>query len=260
MTDSEGDTVDNPRYYRTSQRTLRRKQRTMCRRKKGSHRRRKAARNVAKTHLKIKRQRRDHHFKTARPYADSHSVIVVEDLNICGMVKNQSLAKSISDAGWGQFLDILSAKAANAGHRVIRVKIHFTLQKCFRCGEIVQKSLSVRTHICPFCGYIADRDTNAAQNILKRGLGQDMAFGRQRTGMPDAWSEKPLHRVYRCCHKIFRDLREKARGLSLVFTRPAHFLALLLDSAWALVLQHAWFAWVSQERPVLEHQSKPGEY
>src|SRR5438067_4306662 len=70
LTDSEGNTVDNPRFYRTSQKTLRRKQRTIARRKKGSHRRRKAARSTAQTHLKIKRQRRDYHYKTARQYAE----------------------------------------------------------------------------------------------------------------------------------------------------------------------------------------------
>src|SRR5260221_5221626 len=80
LTDSEGNTVENPRFYRTSQKTLRRKQRQLPRRKKGSQRRRKAAKNVAKTHLKIKRQRRDHHFKTARPYAQGYQRIVVEDL------------------------------------------------------------------------------------------------------------------------------------------------------------------------------------
>lgn len=166
LTDSEGNTIENPRFYRTSQRTLRRKQRVMCRRKKGSHRRRKAAKNTAKTHLKINRQRRDHHFKTAKPYAEGYQRIVVEDLVITNMVKNHHLSKSILDAGWGAFLDILTAKAVSAGHEVIRVKPHFTSQKCFKCGEIVQKSLSVRTHICPFCGYVADRDKNAAQNIL----------------------------------------------------------------------------------------------
>jgi putative transposase len=70
------------------------------------------------------------------------------------------------DASWGAFLAILSAKAANAGHCMIRVNPRFTSQKCYKCGEIVQKSLSVRTHICPFCGYMADRDVNAAKNIL----------------------------------------------------------------------------------------------
>jgi len=169
LTDSLGKTVENPRFYRTSQKTLRRKQRTLCRRKKGSHRRRKAARDVAKTHLKIKRQRRDHHFKVAQPYAQGYQRIVVEDLTIGNMVQNHHLAKSIMDASWGAFLDILSAKAENAGHQVIRVNPRFTSQKCHQCGEIVQKALSVRTHLCPFCGYVADRDVNAAKNILMAG-------------------------------------------------------------------------------------------
>ncbi len=167
LTDSDGHTIENPRFYRTSAKTLRRKQRVQCRRVKGSHRKRKAAKNTAKTHLKIERQRRDHHFKTAKPYAQGYHHIVVEDLQIPNMAKNHHLALSIHDAGWGQFLDILSAKAESAGHQVIRVNPRYTSQKCFKCGEIVQKSLSVRTHICPFCGYVADRDKNAAQNILK---------------------------------------------------------------------------------------------
>lgn len=167
LTDSEGDTVENPRFYRTSQKTLRRKQRQICRRKKGSNRRRKAARSTAQTHLKIARQRRDFHYKMAKQYAERYHVIAVEKLSILNMVQNHSLAKSILDASWGAFLDILSEKAGRAGHTVIRVNPRFTSQKCHTCGEIVQKSLSVRTHICPFCGSIADRDVNAAQNILK---------------------------------------------------------------------------------------------
>jgi putative transposase len=168
LADSEGSTVENPRFYRTSQQTLRRKQRQLCRRKKGSHRRRKAARNVAKTHLKINRQRRDHHFKTAKRYAEQYHHIAVEDLQITNMVKNHHLSKSILDASWSAFLDILEVKAESAGHQVIRVNPCFTSQKCHQCGEIVQKSLSVRTHICPFCGYVADRDVNAAKNILSK--------------------------------------------------------------------------------------------
>src|SRR6266581_4993774 len=168
LTDSEGNTVDNPRFYRTSQRTLRRKQRTLCRRKKGSNRRRKAAKNTAQTHLKIARQRRDFHSKTAKQYADNYHHIAVEKLSIDNMVKNHCLAKSIMDASWGAFLAILTEKAERAGHCVIRVNPRFTSQKCFHCGEIVQKSLSVRTHVCPFCGYVADRDVNAAKNILKK--------------------------------------------------------------------------------------------
>src|SRR5207249_6924379 len=89
-----------------------------------------------------------------------------EDLQITNMAKNHHLAKSIMDASWSAFLNILSDKAERAGHCVRRVNPRFTSQKCHQCGEVVQKSLSVRTHICPFCGYIADRDVNAAQNIL----------------------------------------------------------------------------------------------
>jgi putative transposase len=183
LTDSEGHTVENPRLYCTSQRTLRRKQRIIARRKKGSHRRRKAARSTAQTHLKINRQRRDHHFKTARPYAEGYQVIAVEDLQITNMVQNHHLAKSILDASWSAFLDILSDKAARAGHQVVRVNPRFTSQKCFKCNEIVQKSLSVRTHLCPFCGYVADRDVNAAQNILQRaGPGHGLQEPTYTTG------------------------------------------------------------------------------
>src|SRR6266496_181961 len=144
------------------------KKRQLCRRKKSSHRRRKAARNTAKTHLKIARQRRDFHFKTAKQYTEQYQMIAVEQLHILNMTHNHSLAKSIMDASWGAFLDILSEKAERAGHAVVRVNPRFTSQQCFKCGEIVQKSLSVRTHICPFCGYVADRDVNAAKNILSK--------------------------------------------------------------------------------------------
>ncbi len=168
LADSEGHTVENPRFYRTSQKTLRRKQRLIARRKKGSHRRRKAAKSTAQTHLKIKRQRRDFHYQTAKRYAEQYQVIAVEHLTILNMVQNHALAKSIMDASWGAFLDILEEKAERAGHQVVRVNPRFTSQNCHNCGEIVQKSLSVRTHICPFCGYIADRDVNAAKNILNR--------------------------------------------------------------------------------------------
>ncbi len=168
LTDSEGNTVANPRYYRKSQATLRRKQRTISRRKKGSKRRRKASKSAAQTHLKIARQRRDFHFKVAKQYTEQYHHIAVENLNIDGMVKNHHLSKSITDASWGAFLDILTTKAESAGHEVIRVNPCYTSQKCFRCGEIVQKSLSVRTHICPHCGNVEDRDVNAAKNILKR--------------------------------------------------------------------------------------------
>jgi putative transposase len=168
LADSDGNTIENPRFFRTSQASLRRKQRRLCARKKGSQRRRKMARSVAQTHLKIERQRRDFHFKTAKHYVDRYSTIVVEELNLRGLVRSR-LAKSILDAAWGAFLVILMCKAESAGSQVIRVDAPYTTQNCSKCGEYVHKSLSVRTHVCPSCGYVADRDVNAALNILQAG-------------------------------------------------------------------------------------------
>ena len=169
LTDSNGDTVANPRFFRTSQRTLRRKQRALSRRQKGSHRRKKAARSVAQTHLKIERQRRDFHFKVAHHYALLYAIIVVEHLNIAGMVRNRRLSKSILDAGWASFLNILQYKAESAGSEVRRIAARYTSQRCSTCGEITPKSLSVRTHVCQHCSCVLDRDQNAALNILRAG-------------------------------------------------------------------------------------------
>jgi putative transposase len=169
LADSDGGMVENPRHYRRGQKRLAHAQRTLCRRKQGSHRRRKAARDVACKHLKIARQRQDFHFKTAKHYAERYRRICVEDLNIAGMVRNHQLAKSIHDASWSAFLDILTDKAERAGHVLVRVPARFTTQNCRRCGEYVQKSLSVRTHICPHCGLVEDRDVNAAKNIVRAG-------------------------------------------------------------------------------------------
>ena len=181
LADSEGGMVENPRHYQRGQKCLAHAQRTLCRRKKGSHRRRKASREVACKHLKVSRQRRDFHCKTAKHYAERYSRVCVEDLNITGMAKNHHLAKSIHDASWSAFLDILTDKAERAGHGVMRVPARFTTQQCSRCGAYVQKSLSVRTHLCPSCGLVEDRDVNAARNILQAGA---LPSGTGTDGLP----------------------------------------------------------------------------
>ncbi|HEX6779099.1 MAG TPA: transposase, partial [Ktedonobacterales bacterium] len=86
-----------------------------------------------------------------------------------GAAAKAGLNKSIHDAGWSQFLTILSCKAVYAGKRATPVPPAYTTQDCSGCGERVQKSLSVRTHVCPSCGLVLDRDTNAALNILRAG-------------------------------------------------------------------------------------------
>jgi putative transposase len=168
VADSEGEIVDNPRCLKQASSKLRRAQRKLSRRTKGSQRRKKAARDVAKQHLKITRQRKDHAHKTARDYVDRYAFIAVEDLQVSNMLKNHHLAKAIADASWSAFKNILVLKAESAGVRVVEVPPHFTSQRCFSCGEIVQKSLSVRTHVCGSCGYVGDRDVNAARNILAK--------------------------------------------------------------------------------------------
>lgn len=187
VADSEGQTVENPRYLRKQLKTLRRKQRTLSRRKRGSHRRSKAARSVARTHLTISRQRRDFLFKTASHYAGRYRRIMVEDLHVQALTHNHSLAQSILDAGWSMFLAILADKAERAGHAMIRVPARFTTQDCSQCGERVAKSLRVRTHRCPACGYVADRDLNAALNILRAGA---QPSGTAPTREPDEPSSR----------------------------------------------------------------------
>lgn len=94
-------------------------------------------------------------------------MVAVEKLNISGMVKNHCLAKSINDAGWNTFSNMLFYKLKMLGKHYIQVNPRYTSQKCSGCGELVPKSLSVRTHICPHCNLVLDRDHNAALNILQ---------------------------------------------------------------------------------------------
>ncbi len=141
----------------------------MSRRKKGSNRRRKAVGWLGKVHQAVKRQRADFQHKTALALLREYDMIYLEDLRVANLVRNRHLAKSISDAGWAQFRAILDAKAACAGRRVIAVPAQYTSQDCSGCGTRVPKSLSVRTHVCPSCGLMMDRDENAACNIQRAG-------------------------------------------------------------------------------------------
>jgi putative transposase len=167
LADSDGHVVENPRCFRKAQKKLRRAQRKTARRKKGSNRRKKAALQAAKQHLNIARQRKDHAHKVARRYVDGYAFIAVENLQVENMLKNRHLAKAIADASWSAFKNILVLKAESAGVRVIEVPPQFTSQRCFECGEVVRKSLCVRTHDCPQCRYVEDRDVAAAKNILR---------------------------------------------------------------------------------------------
>lgn len=169
LTDSDGNTVENPRYLRKSGRSLKRSQRKLSRKKKGSRNRLKARNKVGRLHLKVSRQRKDFVVKTARCVVQSNDLVAYEDLKVRSLVRNHHLAKSISDASWSQFRDWLEYFGRVFGVGTIAVPPHYTSQNCSGCGATVKKSLSTRTHTCA-CGTTLDRDHNAALNILKIGL------------------------------------------------------------------------------------------
>jgi putative transposase len=172
---SDGTRIFHPGWYRKAERALKTAQRRVSRRKKGSARRRKAVTLLAKAHQTVRRQRQDFHHKTALALVRENDTIYHEDLQTANMLKNHHLAKSISDAGWSQFLNILAAKAAYAGKRAVAVPPAFTSQRCSGCGVMIAKGLSVRWHSCPDCGTSLHRDHNAAKNIER--LGQSLRGG-----------------------------------------------------------------------------------
>ncbi len=172
---SDGSTIENPRHLRKTEERLKRAQRELSRKEKGSRNREKARQKLAKLHAKVRSQRVDFLHKQSRKLVNTYSLIAVEDLNIKGMVKNHHLAKSISDAGWGEFMLMLEYKAEEAGTKLVKINPSGTSQECSRCGVTVPKELSERVHCCPYCGLTLDRDVNAARNILKRARALEAA-------------------------------------------------------------------------------------
>jgi putative transposase len=136
---SDGTRIFHPGWYRKAERALKTAQRRVTRRKQGSNRRRKAVTLLAKAHQNVRRQRQDFHHKTALALVRANDVMYHENLQTANMVRNDHLAKSISDAGWAAFLSILSDKAAGAGRRIIAVHPAYPSQTCSGCGIMVQK-------------------------------------------------------------------------------------------------------------------------
>ena len=173
---SDGTRIFNPGWYRKAERALKSAQRRVSRRKKSSNRRRKAVTLLAKAHQTVRRQRSKTSTTRRRSkLVRTNDTIYHENLQPANMVKNHHLAKSISDAGWGAFLIILTHKAACAGRRIVAVNPAYTSQICSGCGAIAYKGLSVRWHACPDCGTSLHRDHNAARNI--EWLGQSLRGG-----------------------------------------------------------------------------------
>ena len=169
---SSGDKIPNPRKLARRERALARYQRRLARCQRGSANRVKAKAKVARAHRKVRASRTDFLHRTSARPVRGHDVIVIEDLAVTNMVRNRSLAKAISDCGWGTFRRMLEYKAGRAGRHLIVIDRWYPSSKtCSACGHLLTElSLNTRTWQCPSCRTRHDRDINAAKNILAAGL------------------------------------------------------------------------------------------
>lgn len=183
---SDGLLIPNPRHARKVEREMRRRQRALARCKRGSNRRKKVRSEVAKLHAKITNSRSTRLHQISAMLVGLYDVIAVEDLNNKGLAKGM-LARDVNDAGWSKLVQLVEYKAAKAGAYLIKVDPKFTSQECASCGARAPKTLADRTHQCPSCGYVEDRDINAAKVILSRavvgpGDGNVARWGERRLG------------------------------------------------------------------------------
>jgi putative transposase len=167
---SDGALIDSPQYLKQSLQRLRRLQRRVARRKQGSKRRDEAVHQLAKELEHIASQRRDWWHKVTFWLVHTYGLIALEELHLAFMLRNGSLARAAHDVALGLFYELLNYKAIEAGVQLVKVDPRHTSQRCSACGEMVLKDLLVRVHDCPHCGFTADRDVNAALNILRRAF------------------------------------------------------------------------------------------
>src|ERR687885_102551 len=192
-TDSNGHAEPNPKFYRTGEKRLKFRQRRVSRKNIGSTNRKKAINRLGRVHLKISRQREEHARRMARCVIQSNDLVAYEDLRIKNLVKNHCLAKSINDASWYQFRKWLEHFGIKFGRITVAVNPAYTSQECSKCGTLLKKSLSMRTHVCQ-CGFVLDRDWNAAINILRLALSTTGHVGTWVLN-PNASGDSPSTRV-----------------------------------------------------------------
>ena len=169
---SNGEQIPNPRFYRRDEVDLKRVQRKKDAAKNAQDWPKNAKQKdiLARIHERIANRRADFAHKQSRALVNDHQVIVFEDLAPLEMGRSRGVRKSILDVAWTQFISLTVGKAVEAGRTVILVNPRNTSKMCSGCGELVVKALSERTHSCPHCGLVLDRDVNAAINILHRGF------------------------------------------------------------------------------------------
>lgn len=173
LTLSDGEWLDNPRWLRQALAKKRVLNRKLSRQKKHGSGWRKTVKLIGKLDTRIANQRRDFWHKATTKLTETYSTIVIEELPLAFMTRNGKLALSAHDASLGIFKQMIKYKAEEAGTTLIAVNPKNTSQACSGCGVITKKGLNVRTHSCPDCGLIIDRDINAALNILGRGYRLD---------------------------------------------------------------------------------------
>jgi putative transposase len=169
---SDGDKIANPRHLERKARRLARYQRRLARCQQGSANREKAKLKVARAHRKVRHARADFLHRVSTCLVRDNDVIVIEDLNVAGMVRNRHLARAIADCGWGEFRRQLAYKCQRHGRRLVVLNRWYPSSKtCSTCGHLlVGLSRSARQWRCPSCGARHNRDINAAKNILAAGL------------------------------------------------------------------------------------------
>lgn len=166
---SDGNKIENPRFFRKEEKALAKVQRKLSKAEKGSPERKKRRKAVAKAHERISNKRSNFAHQEARKIVNQYGIICIEDLSVNQMVHNHCLSKSIHDASWSMFAQYLAYKAENAGRSLIRINPAYTSQDCSACGHREVKKLSDRVHNCSCCGISIDRDHNASLNILRLG-------------------------------------------------------------------------------------------
>ena len=168
---SDGERIANPRHLERRARNLARYQRRLARCRKGSNNRAKAKAKVARAHRKVRNARRDFLHRASTHLVRGNDVIVIEDLNVAGLVRNRRLARAISDCGWGEFRRQLAYKCERYGRELVVIDRWYPSSKtCSACGHLLAElSLSTRHWTCPSCRARHDRDVNAAKNILAAG-------------------------------------------------------------------------------------------
>ena len=164
---SDGTSIENPQVLKHALRKIKRFQRIVSRRQKGGANRRKAVDRLARTHLRVTNLRKDTLHQATSLLAKTKSAVVLEDLNVSGMLKNHHLAQAIADVGLYEFRRQLTYKGKWYGCQVLLADRYYpSTKRCSHCGNVkAEMDLGQRSYACEVCGWVMERDLNAAVNL-----------------------------------------------------------------------------------------------